>query len=112
MGIDTKFYAVYGVAITDKKELEAFMDGPAGEDIKVENVLEGYCLDYIVFGPILYCSGSDRIGWEHGPSGDKIDISNLLTREFEYKKEFIKEFPEWAHWMNEPFTLICFMHQD
>jgi hypothetical protein len=113
MGISTHVYGYLGVKIPwDDKLHEVFEE-------YLENDREGelpeHVFDYMgggyhVLGIKLYDSGDFRWGMEGGDEYREIDISKFPEMEASYKAEFIKKMPQFAHYMEKPFSMLIFTH--
>ena len=110
MGVSTNIYGVYGVKIDwDSSFFEAYEEVYDDDDTPII-ISDEMCGEYMVFGTKLYDSGDFRYGMEDGDTWKTIDPSVLSKTEEAYKWIFVKKFPQFVHYMNEPFKLIIFTH--
>lgn len=110
MGVSTNIYGVYGVKIDWDDDLNDAYDAVYDDDDTPIAILDGMCGKYIVFGTKLYDSGDFRYGMEDGDTWKDIDLGVLKNVEEAYKFVFNKKFPQFAHYMDQPFKLMIFTH--
>ena len=110
MGVSTNIYAVYGVKIAYDADFAEAYDEVYDDDDTPTIIVDGMSGDYMVFGTTMYDSGDFRYGMEDGDNWKEIDIGFLTKAEEAYKWIFVNKFPQFAHYMNEPFKLIIFTH--
>lgn len=110
MGVDIHVYTVYGIRVNDYDMdfSEAYND--VYDTCQLEIELDGMCGDYMVFGPKLFKSGNFRYGEDVGDDCIVFDIDSFANIEKEYKLEFIRLFPKFKHYMDQPFKLMTFTH--
>lgn len=114
MGIDTHYYAVYGVK---HKEYDAdFVEeayehiGAESKDAVVAVIADGMGCDYVMVGKILFDSGNLR--WsEFEDTLETIDIEKLPK----YKEDAIAGFKNWMpsqyhKWLEGEWKLYVFAH--
>lgn len=109
MGIDIHVYSVYGVKVDgyDTEFSDAYEE--VWDDCPLEIITDGMNGEYMVFGKQLFDSGNLRF-LDSEDTFKNIDITNLADIEKEYKLEFVKCFPKFAHYMEQPFQLLMFTH--
>lgn len=110
MGISTHAYAVYGVKIPWNEDFcdahELVYDDSDLPDL----IFDGMSGEYIVIGKILFDSGDYRWGFEKGDTYKTVDTSKLSEIERDYREQFAKKFPNFEHYLSQPFSLHVFMH--
>ena len=110
MGISTHFYTVWGIYLEWGDDVEQFVENDDIYSCSAPWVLvDGMGGDYIILGKRLFDSGDQRYG-ECEDSFVEIDINSLPALEQEYKEAFVKKYPDFAHFMNEPFKLMTLSH--
>jgi hypothetical protein len=123
MGINTHVYTVYGVRLDwdqefydiyeelDEALLEEFgYNKRPPEDRQIEAVIDCMMGEYIILGHIIYDSGDFRY-CEDMNNYQEIDTSNLLKLELEYKKQFVRLYPNHVHLLEgKDFKLINLIH--
>jgi len=112
MGVDARFYTVYGVKVPyDKEFVDYFYDDPSGPDghypTNVDLIMDGMGGRYIIIGKILF-AGEEC----DDPGLTIINISDLLQLPGIIQTEFRKNFPEeyWNLVENNAFFLMSFIH--
>jgi len=110
MGIDTNVYVMFGTKIAwDHNFSEAYDDVYNDPDTPFV-IFDALCGEYMVFGELLWDSGNFRWGLESGQGFKAIPVNNLSEIEQQYKEQFIKKFPQFAHYMNDEFHILTFTH--
>jgi hypothetical protein len=113
MGISTNIYAYLGIKIAWDQALWDILDSRemSGRDNEIpEYLADNMGGEYIVLGKRLYDSGDARWGFEQGDFYREIDTSLFDQREAAYKTKFRVQFPQFAHYMDQPFKLMMFFH--
>lgn len=113
MGVSTNIYGYLGIKIAWDDAMWDIID--SYEESERSHEIPGYLADgmggkYIVLGDRLYDSGDARWGWEDGDQYKEIDTSEFDQREAAYKTKFRVMFPQFAHYMDQPFKLMIFFH--
>ncbi len=113
MGVSTHIYGYLGVKIPWDDDMHEVFEEHLESDREPD--LPGHVFDYMggkyhVLGVKLYDSGDFRWGMEDGDVYKKIDITKFPEMEASYKAEFIKKMPQFAHYMEKPFSMIIFTH--
>ncbi len=110
MGVDTRFYAVYGVCMTEWDD--AFYDEYDEKydltEGKCPIVFDGMSGEYFVMGHQFMETESMRYEMPYGfTSIDPMDLE-------EYKQEYISNFhdvfPNWTHLLDGPWEIHVFVH--
>lgn len=110
MGIDTNTYAIWGVRIEGYPEDFSEAYEAVYDTCQLDILTDGMNGEYMIFGQKLFNAGNVRWGMEDGDECKQIDIAEFPALEKEYKEEFCKVFPEFKHYMDQPFKLICITH--
>ena len=113
MGVSTNIYGYYGVKIAWDDELWDIFDSmemsDRGNDIP-EYLADCMGGEYILLGNRLYDSGDYRYYFEEGEQYKEIDVSMFEQMETTYKTKFRELFPQFSHYMGQPFRLIMLFH--
>jgi len=113
MGINIHYYTVYGVKIDkydnefSEAEEEVYDELKASEDLDV--IMDGMGGSYMIFGKIFFDSGNLRWG-DEGDVWVEIEPDWLKSYKVKAKNEFIRLFPKFAHYMDEEWKLMTFVH--
>ena len=113
MGVDTHYYAYYGVKVPEYVEaLSELFDEVTdlAEEASDLILFDGMGSKYTILGAQLFDSGSQRWG-KVEDEFETIDIDSLPTVEAEYRAKFAKYFPEFLHLIEgKKFELMVFAH--
>jgi len=110
MGVDTTFYTVYGVKVpwddTFSEVYEEVYEDPDTPWI----LLDSMTGEYMIFGVLLFNSGSMRWGFE-GDQSMEISLDNLDRIAQVYCRNFAQCFPKFEHLVKqEDFKLMSVVH--
>lgn len=113
MGISTHVYGYLGIKLPWDDALHETFEEYLENDR--ENELPDHVFDYMggkyhVLGVKLYDSGDFRWGMENGDVYKEIDVARFADTEAEYKAEFVKKLPRFAHYMEKSFSMLIFTH--
>jgi hypothetical protein len=109
MGTNINDYLVYGRKVLwDNEFMDAYEKN--WDDHIINVIADGMSGEYIVIGPIIWESYNHRWDGDSNTSFSDIDVFNLPKLEAEYKQMFREEYPEYSHWVDQPFTLFAFTH--
>ena len=113
MGISTHIYGFLGVKLPWDDELhevfEEYLENDREQDLP-SHVFDYMGGKYHVLGVKLYDSGDFRWGMEDGDVYKEIDVARFAEMEAEYKAEFVKKLPQFANYMDRPFSMMIFTH--
>lgn len=110
MGVDINTYAVWGVRIEGIPQDLSDAYDKVYENCDLDVIIDGMNGEYMIFGEQLFNGGNIRWGMEDGDECKQIDITTLPELEKQYKEAFCKQFPQFKHYMDQPFRLILFTH--
>jgi hypothetical protein len=116
MGINTHYYTVYGVHIKNyDNELSEELYGEGDKYEVVESstdldiLLDGMSGEYMIFGKILFDSGDLR--WnDFKDTFVEVDMSKLTDIRLGATQEMQKLLPNFAHYLDNEWKIMTFMH--
>lgn len=110
MGVSVRPCVFYGVKIAgyDEEFVEAYEHMYDGDPTKGE--FDGMSGEWMVLGRRLYSGGESRYGFEEDDGFVSLNPEMLPFFEAQYRNEFLKKLPEYAHLINKPFQILCFLH--
>jgi hypothetical protein len=111
MGVDVRAISIYGIRIEWDKRLADRIDELDhygwGENPHI--LQDGMDARYMILGPILFNSGSDRWGFNgHSYMAILPNAAKELWKE--WKTQFREKFPEFTGYLDEPPTFITLMY--
>ena len=110
MGISTHFYTVWGIHLEWGDDVKQFVENDDIYSCSAPWVLvDGMGGDYIILGKCLFDSGDIRYGADRDTFVE-VDTGSLPALEQEYKEAFVKMYPDYAHFVDEPFKLMTLSH--
>ena len=112
MGVDTHYYAYYGVKSGFDEKLSELYDDvtEVADDASGLVLFDGMGGDYMILGCMLFDSGSQRWG-EVEDTFKSIPLESLPQIEADYRAKFAKYFPEFKHLIDgKKFELMVFAH--
>jgi hypothetical protein len=113
MGVSTHIYGFLGARFPWDAELfeifEEYLENDREQDLP-SHMFDYMSGEYHVLGIKLYNSGDFRWGMEGGDVYKEIDVTKFAEMEAGYKAKFLKKMPQFAHYMEKPFTMIMFTH--
>ena len=110
MGVSTNIYVMFGTKITWDDSFNEAYDNVYDDHDTPFVIFDGMCGDYIVFGQLLWNSGDFRWDLEGGDGFKATPVNTLPEIERQYKEQFVKKFPLFAHLMEVEFNILSFTH--
>lgn len=110
MGISTNFYTIYGVKVPWDDDFNLAYDEVYDDADAPWVLLDGMGGKYMIFGEKLFDSGDYRWDFEGGDTFKEIDLSKLSEIETNYKKQFVRKFPQFKNLMDQPFKIMTLVH--
>jgi hypothetical protein len=119
LGISTHYYTVYGIKIdgyddalsdvlySDEDRNSLFEDKILPEDFGI--IMDGMSGEYMVLGKVLFDSGDQRYS-EIKDVFVATDLTKLADYRRDYMRTFSEYFPQFDHYLDEPWKLITFAH--
>jgi hypothetical protein len=106
MGVEMRFLSIYGIKIE--------WDDDLAEEINYDKndphiLVDGMGGDYLILGPVLFDSGSDRDGFE-GDALVAIEPYIAEKRWKEWKGKFREKFNRFSGYLDEEPKFITLMH--
>lgn len=116
MGINTHYYTVYGVNIKNyDNELSEELYGEGDKYEVVESstdldiIMDSMSGEYMIFGKILFDSGDLR--WnDFKDTFVEVDMSKLTDIRLGATQEMQKLLPNFAHYLDNEWKIMTFMH--
>lgn len=110
MGVSTNFYTIYGLKIDWNEEFSEAYEEVYNDSDTPFVLMDGMGGEYMIFGEVLFNSGDDRWGFEHGDTFKEIHTHKLLEIQKEYTDKFYAKFPDFLHLIAPPFKLMTLAH--
>lgn len=119
MGINQHFYSVYGVYVDkydddlsdelfqEPNKYALFETGELPEDFGI--IMDAMGGEYMVLGKVLFDSGDQRYS-EVKDVCVATDLTKLADYRRDYMRTFSEHFPNFDHYLDEPWKFITFAH--
>ena len=111
MGIDTNFYTIYGAKIDWNDEFHEADDEVYNDSDTPWVLLDSMSGEYMIFGQLLFDSGSMRWGFEDGQQYTELSLYNLGGVAEQYCWNFAQKFPKFRDLIKpEDFKIMSLVH--